>query len=322
MIKSAELKEYTVDKVLTGQLTVEEAASDIISASTIRRAVKQVKEQGQVKEHVKSTGRPQKLTDEAKQYLLAYLKQQPATYQDELVEIVSQYFNIQVSQSTISRFLASEGYTFKKMSRRDATRDEFLRLDYIINIAQYSPDQLVFADESHVNQRTNMRPYGWSKRGQRAIEYRIMLRGERYSLLPALTVNGIIAPWAFHGSVTSALFLMWIKDHLLPDMNPFPGPCSVLVLDNCRTHKKDEIRQAVEDAGCKLIFLPPYSPDFNPIEMAFAAIKKKLKRQPATHVYDLIRVCYDAVTPQHAAAYFRGAGYENMGRAEPLRELR
>jgi hypothetical protein len=96
----------------------------------------------------------------------------------------------------------------------------------------------------------------------------------------------------------------------LPLTNPYPGPRSVLVLDNCCIHHSDEVRRLIEEeALCKLVFLPPYSPDYNPIEQAFSAIKAYLRR----HLDDkgltsMVQAC-QAITPDKAEGYFRASGY-------------
>ncbi|KAE8219751.1 hypothetical protein CF319_g6615 [Tilletia indica] len=316
---SDQLKAHAASKILDGEATAAEASSKYISTDTIRRAMKDIKSTGDVRPHKKASGRPSKLPPHVQTYILAWIRHHPTTYQDELVEIIKSHFDIAIHQSTISRFLDRAGYSYKLISAQAAQRREDDRLEYILAIADFTPEQLIFADESHFNQRTNMRPRGWSRIGERAIEYRILVRGERYSLLPGLSIDGIVAPWAFRGSVNTVRFHGWVRDHLLPRMTPYPGPRSVLVLDNCVTHKSPATRALVEEAGCKLVFLPAYSPDFNPIELAFASIKRYLKRHPANHEFDLIRSSYEAVNADHAAGFFRCGGYEQIRRVAAVR---
>lgn len=96
----------------------------------------------------------------------------------------------------------------------------------------------------------------------------------------------------------------------LPLTNPYPGPHSVLVLDNCRIHHSDKVRCLIkEEALCRLIFLPPYSPNYNPIEQAFSAIKAYLRRHfDDKGLTSMVQAC-QAITPDKAEGYFRASGY-------------
>ncbi|CAD6936022.1 unnamed protein product [Tilletia controversa] len=233
----------------------------------------------------------------------------PTIYLDELAFLLQHHFNLDVCIQTISNSLHSVGFTNKKLTREAIQRDEGLRREHALTFAQFQPFQLIFADESHADRRTFMRQRGWSRLGSPAVQIGLFLRGERYTLLPGLTHDGIIAPWVVAGSVNGERFLHWVQEYLLPHMNPWPMANSVLVLDNCSTHKGEDVRRVIEAKGCHLLFLPPYSPDLNPIEYAFAAIKRRLKRTGASTEWDVISACYESVTSDHAAAYFQACGY-------------
>ncbi|KAL9936461.1 hypothetical protein V8E36_004529 [Tilletia maclaganii] len=303
MVIHKTLRQHVGEQMANGELCLSESTSSGISKRSASRAAREVRMFGRVVDHKKASGRPTKLPIDARAYLLAYLRRHPCTYQDELAALVNAHFDCGVSRSTINRFLDASGWSLKQLSARDLAQCDEQRDLWMLRVSGLRAEQLVFADESHVNHRTGMRPRGYVPRGERAIEYRITLfyysytlRGKKYSLLPALAVDGIFAAWAFEGAVTGGMFRQWLSEHLLPHMNEYPGPRSVLVLDNCSIHKDAETRQLVEDHGCKLLFLPPYSPDYNPIELAFSSIKKHLKRYPAEHEWDLIAACYASIT--------------------------
>ena len=135
----------------------------------------------------------------------------------------------------------------------------------------------MFADESHFNRLTLRRPYTWSIRGERASRFEFSLRGQNYFLLPALSLDGIFHLEVVENAVTGDDFLRFVQG-LLPKMNKWPLPNSVLVIDNASIHNVAGIREAVEEHGARLLFLPSYSPDFNPIELAFSTIKAWLQR--------------------------------------------
>ena len=115
-------------------------------------------------------------------------------------------------------------------------------------LAEWKADQLVFVDESASDERSKNRRYGWSSRG---MPYRIEMkprRGKRWSILPIITVNEYLYYKLFQGSFTAVRFNEFIRTRVLPMMNPFPGPRSVLIMDNASTH-----RSQVRDAHIHLI---------------------------------------------------------------------
>ena len=124
-----------------------------------------------------------------------------------------------------------------------------------------------------------------------------------------LTLDGIVAPMTIDGAMTGAGFLAYVEQVLVPTL----APGDVVILDNLPAHKPVAIRQAIEAAGASMVFLPPYSPDFNPIEMAFSKIKAHLKKAAARTVHalwDAVREAIDAITPNDARSFFTACGYE------------
>jgi len=119
------------------------------------------------------------------------------------------------------------------------------------------------------------------------------------------------------GSFDSVMFFFFISDVLLPRCNPFPGKNSVIVMDNCQIHRHELIRETIEDTGCRLIMLPPYSPDLNPIKISFGVMKRWIARNHISFAEAIIRdemeIFFEhamfSVKPLHAAAYFKKCGY-------------
>ena len=125
----------------------------------------------------------------------------------------------------------------------------------------------------------------------------------------ALRLTGMTAPMVLDGPMTGVWFLAYVEQVLVPTLSPG----DVVILDNLPAHKGAAAREAVEAAGARLLFLPPYSPDFNPIENAFAKLKAMLRRAAARTLEDLWRVIgdsLDAFTPSECANYFAHAGYD------------
>ena len=105
-------------------------------------------------------------------------------------------------------------------------------------------------------------------------------RSTRWSVLPALSVDGFLPglECVIEGSVTAHVFESWLRTYLLPAMNAYPAPRSVLVMDNCSTHRRDEVKALCAEHGVLPLWLPPYSPDYNPIELTFHLLKQWMKR--------------------------------------------
>lgn len=120
---------------------------------------------------------------------------------------------------------------------------------------------------------------------------------------------------AVEGSIDGAEFFDFVHNDVLPNMNAYPGPNSVIVLDNCSTHKSTALREVVEQSGCLLIFLPPYSPDYNPIEESFSCLKKWLHRHwqqlqnSEFPEQDLRNMCFLAVNSENACGWYTHSGY-------------
>jgi transposase len=201
------------------------------------------------------------------------------------------------------------------LERNEEDREDFKR-----NIAvHYRPEQLVFADESHFNRLTLRRPYAWAKRGDRASRHEFQFRGSKYSILPALSLDGILHLEVVENAVTGASFRRFVEG-LLPRMNKWPLPNSVLVVDNASIHKVAGIRELVEGHGMRLMFLPSYSPDLNPIELTFSSIKawlranrervnQEMEAENGT-VYNALWQAVHSVTPEKARGWYKHCGYQ------------
>ena len=138
----------------------------------------------------------------------------------------------------------------------------------------------MFLDETASHERTGDRKYGWSRLGGEAGVNTLFKRSKRWSVLPAYTVDGYIAWTTHHGSINEALFNEFVRNKVLPQCTPaaLGGPRSVIVLDNAKIHHSAELRTMCEQAGVTLVYLPPYSPDYNPIETLFAVLKQWLRK--------------------------------------------
>ncbi|PPQ96959.1 hypothetical protein CVT26_005981 [Gymnopilus dilepis] len=244
------------------------------------------------------------------------MQETPELYLDEIGEWLALYHEVQISTTALHDNLRDLGITRKIMKRAAAERDNELRAAWMYDfLTTYTAEQMVVLDESSKDGKTLVRRYGRALSGEDAVTHVSLDRGVRYSILPALTVDGYIAVRVVEGSIDGEEFFDFVVHDLLPCTNPFPGPRSVLVLDNCSTHKSEALRIVVEAAGRRLIFLPPYSPDFSPIEESFSCVKAYLRRNYRRFSdsefpeQELRNACFEAVTPEKAKGWFRDCGY-------------
>jgi len=172
---------------------------------------------------------------------------------------------------------------------------------------QIDPAKVVFIDETWA--KTNMtRTYGRSDQGTRLVEKTPCGRWQTTTFLGALRADGFIAPLTVEGTVNGELFRAWVTQHLAPVLRVG----DIVVMDNLSSHKVTGIREAIEAAGAELRYLPPYSPDLNPIELAFAKFKKLLRDGAERTVDKLWQLCgsiLELFTEPECRNYFRHCGY-------------
>ena len=168
-------------------------------------------------------------------------------------------------------------------------------------------ERLVFLDETWAS--TDMtRRYGRSPRGQRLIMPVPHGHWKTTTFVAALRSDGLTAPMVVDGAINGELFEAYVRQQLVPTLKPG----DVVVMDNLACHKRAGVREAVEGAGCRLLYLPPYSPDLNPIEPAFAKLKALLRRAEERAVEGLWRLLgrlLDEFGPAECRNYIRHCGY-------------
>jgi transposase len=170
------------------------------------------------------------------------------------------------------------------------------------------PDRLVFIDETGASTKM-ARLRGRAPRGRRLRAGVPHGHWKTTTFVGALRLTGMTAPMVLDGPMTGVWFLAYVEQVLVPTLRPD----DIVILDNLPAHKGAAVREAIEAAGARLLFLPPYSPDFNPIENAFAKLKALLRRAAARTLDELWRVIgdsLDAFSPSECANYFAHAGYD------------
>lgn len=165
----------------------------------------------------------------------------------------------------------------------------------------------MFIDETAVTTKM-VRHRGRSPRGERLVASVPHGHWKTLTLVAALRIDGLTAPYVFEGAMDGPSFLAYVRQILAPTLRKR----DTVFMDNLRTHKIDGIREAIEAVGAKVRYLPAYSPDFNPIEMAFSKLKTALRKGAARTVKALMKLIGKLIktfAPDQCANYFQHAGY-------------
>ncbi len=169
------------------------------------------------------------------------------------------------------------------------------------------PHRLVFIDETSV--KTNLtRLRGRARKGERLFGAAPFGKWRTQTFIAGLTSDELIAPWIIEGAMNGAAFDTYVETQLAPLLNPG----TVVILDNLSTHKSPRAADALKERGCWFLFLPPYSPDLNPIEQAFSKLKAHLRRIGARtyeHLIAAIGDICDLFDPIECWNFFKAAGY-------------
>lgn len=172
------------------------------------------------------------------------------------------------------------------------------------------PARLVFIDETWI--KTNMAPArGWGPKGVRLRSFVPHGHWRTLTFLGALRHDRLTAPCVFDGPINGECFRAYVQHILLPALKPG----DIVILDNLGSHKSKAVRQMVHGAGARLWYLPPYSPDLNPIEQAFAKIKhwmRQAQRRTVEDTWRQIGYLVETIQPPECANYFLNAGYASI----------
>jgi transposase len=228
---------------------------------------------------------------------------------DATLEALKQELGVSGSVMIICRALKKLGLPLKKKSPHAAERDtpevRRKRRSFRRKVKPIEPGRLVFVDETGVT--TAMTPaYGRAPKGER-VESSAPASWESVTVIAAMGLEGVRAPLALPGSVNAATFQAYVDEVLVPALRPG----DVVVFDNLSSHLGPAVSGAIERAGARVLPLPPYSPDYTPIEEMFSKVKGFLRRVGARakeHLYDAIGEGLREVTDQDILGWFRHAG--------------
>lgn len=162
----------------------------------------------------------------------------------------------------------------KKKTYGYQERDEAKRQAFVEQLASVAPTRVVYVDEAGMDNRDDY-AYGWNARGERFHALKSGRRQGRVNMIAALCNRKLLAPFTIEGACNRAVFETWLETCLVPVLEPG----QVVILDNAAFHKGGRIEQLIEQAGCQLLYLPPYSPDLNNIEKCWSWLKSRIRKQ-------------------------------------------
>ena len=199
-------------------------------------------------------------------------------------------------------------------------RDEILRATFTSEVSIYNADMFVFVDETGTDRRDMLRRYSYSWRGKPAVAHKLLVRGQRLSSIAMMSTMGVLDCKITAETVDGDIFYDFVQSYLLPHLMPFNGtnPHSVVVLDNAAIHHVDGIMSMVEQVGALVLFLPPYSPDFNPIEELFSKLKVTIKQYEENFemeemdLQEIVLAAFSTITSEDCCSWINHAGIYPM----------
>jgi transposase len=171
-------------------------------------------------------------------------------------------------------------------------------------------EMLLFIDESAVN-TAMVRDCGRCPRGERLVDSAPAGLWQTSTLVAAICLDGVVAPMVIDGPLNGESFAQYIETSLVPELEPG----NIVIVDNLPVHKSKRVADAIAAAGCTLVFLPPYSPDYNPIENMWSKVKTLLRAAAARTFKAVVDATGDAlrsITPEDCDGYFRHCGYDAL----------
>ena len=249
--------------------------------------------------------------EQHKDWLLALVGEEPDATLAEIQTRLADIHGLKKSTSCLWRFFRRHDVTFKKKTLHAAEQDrsdvKAAREAWRENQASLDPARLVFIDETAT--ATNMtRLRGRSVEGQRLIGKAPHGHRKTTTFVAALRNDRITAPLVMDGAMTGELFVQYVEQFLVPTLTPN----DLVIMDNLPVHKVAGVKTAIETAGALLLFLPPYSPDLNPIEMVFAKLKallRKASERTVGKLWDRIGELLQAFSSQECQNYLTHQGY-------------
>lgn len=260
-----------------------------------------------------------RILDEYHEYfIICLILRSPTTHLYEIQRQIEEVSNTTVSVPTICRLLRRYGLTRKAVQRVALQRSSTLRANFMANMFLYSRNVFVWVDETGSDRRNYLRKYGYAMRGERAVKHTFMSRGKRINAIVAISGSGVVAYYLTDKKIDQIVFYNFTRAELIPNLQQFDGANdnSLVVMDNLSVHHCQPITTLLQSMGIVVQFLPPYSPDLNPIEEAFSYIKQYLRlhedvMQVTNDPVPIIKSAIESITSRMCQQWINHSGYGN-----------
>jgi transposase len=274
---SLDLRQKIVDAYAEGNVSQRQLAKQFrVALSFIEKLLKQHRETGNIAPKVRTAQTQTKLNSEQLSVLEQIVAEKTDATLAELRAELEQKTGVLIGRSTVDRMLKKLNLTLKKKTlhatEKYSERVQQKRSEYWQLLQGILAKDLIFIDEAGVNLALT-RLFARSPKGERAYGKRPQKRGENVSMIGALSLAGVVTQISLIGATDGLTFEAFISQKLVPKL--WAGAC--VVMDNCSIHRGEEIKALIEQVGARLIYLPPYSPDFSPIENCWSKIKRRLR---------------------------------------------
>jgi transposase len=194
----------------------------------------------------------------------------------------------------------------KKIVQSAKQRSRYFRGKFMADVLLYPREYFVWMDETGADKRDQIRRFGYAIRGEEPVYHCFQIRGRRVSVLAAITSDGLMDFEMIYGTSNADKFFDFVRGSLIPNMMPFPP------LDNCSIHHVPYVKDLLQSAGIMLLYLPPYSPDMNPIEKVLSSVKYYLKlHQIAANFDNTLTSAFKAITKEQCNSWINKSGYNN-----------
>lgn len=281
---SLDLRQKIIETYHTEQISQKKLAQRFrVSQSFITKFLRRYRETGEITPPPFRGGVKLKLKPEHLAVLAELIEKTPDATLEELCELLKEETGVVISRATLGRMTCLLKYTWKKKAlhptEKETERVQKMRVEFWDKISSIPVTDLIFVDESGSNLALT-RLFARAIKGQRTRGDRPQNRGKNVSTIGAITVEKVLASVNILGPVDRMTFEAFMLTKLIPNL--WEG--AHVVLDNSSIHKSQEVEKALEQVGAKLVFLPPYSPDLNPIENLWSKVKSVLRSlKPRTY---------------------------------------
>lgn len=278
-----------------------------VDESFLYKLLRQRRERGDIAPLPHGGGAPPKLTPAQRQQVAVAVAATPDATLEELREQLTTTARVRVSLTTVWREVQKVGWTRKKKTKQATQADAHARAVFQEQQSHWASDELIFLDEFGIN-LTMTRTYARAPQGQRAYATEPFKEGSNISVISALGLQGIRAPFMIEGAINGEIFECYVRQLLVPCLRPGQE----VWMDNVKFHHSVKAIELIEATGARVRHLPTYSPDFNPLEAGISKIKERLRAAKArTHrtLTTALAEALESITTSDIRGWFTHCGY-------------